>query len=218
MILTTLQINGQTIGVDLMGWTDDCLSGNTPFVVLFNSGDTIPNGYIDISSIENWDSIPVLDWSRRRDAISNLTYSIAGTGLTNYLSLTNKQRIIAAKYFLVPYQLRVNIGIFTDAQDKDNWKYLLQQTKQSREDCVEAMRLQVGEYIRTGTMTLAQTQQFYKDIYSFVIWFEQSNLPDLKQWISNEVGSPYETNGFVQTSYFNSTLRDQLMAIYNGNY
>jgi hypothetical protein len=201
-----------------LGWNLSDLSGNTPFMILFNSGDTVPDNYVDISSIENWDTFPILDWSRRRDAISPLFYLIAGTNLANYANLTTSQKIIAAKYFLVPYQLRVSNGIFTEQQDKENWHNLLIQTKQSREDCIEAMRLCVGQYIRTGTLTLAQTQQFYKDVYQYVIWFNESNLPDLKQWIINEVGSAYETNGFAQTTYFNSTLRDSLMAIYNGNY
>lgn len=47
------QINGQTVGVDLIQWDSDDLNGNMPFKMIL-SGQTVPNGYVDISSIVNW--------------------------------------------------------------------------------------------------------------------------------------------------------------------
>lgn len=218
MRLTAYILSGQTLGTDLMGWNNDDLNGNAPFVILFNSGDTVYSGYTDISSVENWSAIPVLDWSRRRDGISPLFYQIASANLSTYSALTSAQKIIGAKYFLVPYYYRVTTGIFTDEQDKENWSDLLSETKSSREACVESMRKSVGQYIRTGTLTLVQTQQFYKDTRVFIQMFNEANSPDLKQWLSNEVGSPYENNGFAQQAYYSSNLKNELMDIYNGNY
>jgi len=218
MRLTAYILSGQTLGVDLTGWIDSDLNGNPPFIVLFNSGSTVPSGYTDISSIEHWDSIPVLDWARRRDGISPLFYEIAGVNLSNYSALTTTQKIIGAQYFFVPYSLRVTNGIVTEEQDIENWSFLLSETKVSRENCVEAMRKHVGQYIRTGLLTLAQTQQFYKDTRVFIQWFNEVNLYDLIQWISNTPGSPYENDGFAQQTYFNANLRDELIEIYNGDY
>jgi len=51
-ILLAYQISGQTVGIDIQSWNNDDINGNQPFIVI-NSGDTIPNNYIDISTIEN---------------------------------------------------------------------------------------------------------------------------------------------------------------------
>ena len=176
--------------------------------------------FIDKSDdIELWDSVTsIMDWSRRRDKILPLFYAIASVDLSTYGNLTAAQKLIGAKYFLAPYSLRVTNGIVTEDEDKANWQYLLTETKKSRLSCIEAMRLLVGDKIRIGGLTLSQTQQFYVDVYQFVIWFEQCNMPDLKQWTTNEVGSAYENNGFAEKSYFTTGLRDELMDIYNDNY
>jgi len=157
-----------------------------------------------------------LDWARRRDVILPLFYLEAGSQLQNFSGLPINRKIMSCNFFLIPYSIRVQI--ISNEQDAKNWVFLLEETKQSRADCVEAMRKHVGQYIRIGGLTLFQTQQFYKDTMVYIQWFSESNLPDLKQWISNEPSSLYETNGFAQASYYDSTLRDELMAIYNGNY
>ena len=72
--------------------------------------------------------------------------------------------------------------------------------------------------MRLGSITLAQTQDFYTHVYEFIIWFNQAKKPDFKQWLTNEVGSPYENNGFAQTAYYSVQMKDDLMLIYNGNY
>jgi hypothetical protein len=99
-------------------------------------------------TIDQWDTSDLLDWSRRRDIIMELIYEITGTNLSNYGDLTQSQKVIAAKYFVVPHYLRVDNGIFTEEEDKYNWEYLLIETKDSRLYCVEAMRLLVGEQLR----------------------------------------------------------------------
>lgn len=48
------QISGQTVGVDLDEWSSLDLNGNLPYLIII-SGETIPNGYVDISTIVNWD-------------------------------------------------------------------------------------------------------------------------------------------------------------------
>jgi hypothetical protein len=182
---------------------------------LFTSTITDAN-YEDYSSIEHWDQSNFLDWARRRDEISPLFYAEAGAQLQNFTGMSNAKKLIACKYFLVPYNVRTQI--VSDQEDADNWDYLLCQTKKSRERCVEAMRVKVGQYMRIGTITLAQTQHFYQQVNELIEWFNATNSPNFKQWITNEVGSPYENAGFAQMPYYTTQMRDDLMSIYNGNY
>lgn len=169
-------------------------------------------------TIEEWDVSELMDWSRRRDEINPLFYAIVGYNLSTYNNLTTEQKIIGAKYFLVPYSLRVGNGIFTDLEDKENWLFLLIKTKESRVNCVEAMRLFIGEKLRIGEINLVNTQKFIKDVFELIKWFNESNAPDFKQWIINEIGSKYEFKGFKNTSYWSQEIQDGLMNIYNGEY
>jgi hypothetical protein len=206
---------GKLIGYDLnAGSFGGNLLPKSP-IVSFNSGNINDNDYEDISSMENWDFVDVLDWSRRRDQINPLFYAIANANLTTYGNLTDAQKLIGAKYFFVPYSLRVSNGIVTEQQDLDNWYLLLNETKESRLSCIEAMRKHVGQYIRTSLLTLAQTQSFYKDLYQYIDWFQQANAPDFKQWIFGLV--PY-AGIFASKDYYSTNLQNELIDIYNGNY
>lgn len=165
--------------------------------------------------VANTDYNP-LDWARRRDVLLPFFYAEAGAQLQNFSGMSNAKKLNACVFFMVPYNVRIQI--ISDAQDAKNWDFLLTMTKQSREACVEAMRIKVGQYMRLGTISLAQTQDFYTQVYQLIIWFNDTNKPDFKQWISNEVGSPYENAGFAQQAYYNVDIKNDLMDIYNGNY
>lgn len=188
--------------------------------VLFKTFDTTIDdaNYEDYSSIENWYNSDLLDWARRRDEISPLFYAITGGDFSGYSNLTASEKLIGAKCFLAPISHRITNGVVTETEDKENWNFLLAQTKKSRLDCVEAMRVSVGEDIRTGTLTLTQTQDFFRDVRIMITNFEQTNDPNFKQWLTNEVGSAYENNGFSQKSYYSVNLKNKLLNIYNGKY
>lgn len=51
--LLAYQISGQTVGIDIQSWNVLDLNGNEPFRFIY-TGETIPNGYTDISSLLNW--------------------------------------------------------------------------------------------------------------------------------------------------------------------
>jgi len=51
--LLAYKINNQIIGVDIESWNLTQLNGNEPFKIII-SGDTVPSGYTDIVSIQNW--------------------------------------------------------------------------------------------------------------------------------------------------------------------
>ena len=195
---------------------DNSLLIDVPFKT-FSTTITDSN-YEDYSSIENWFNSDLLDWSRRRDEIKPLFYAIASANLSTYSSLTAEQKVIGAKCFFVPIGYRVTNGTVTEAEDKSNWLNILSKSKESRLVCIEAMRVHVGELIRTGGLTLVQTQQFFKDVRIMITNFEQANDPDFKLWLTNEVGSAYELDGFAQKTYYSTQLGTDLLAIYNGAY
>lgn len=94
--LLAYQISGQTVGVDIQTWNDSDLNGNQPFKIII-SGTTIPNGYVDISSIQNWDMFGELcanDYMCVRFKIRDLCREIGWTGLTN------TEKDIAIKHYV----------------------------------------------------------------------------------------------------------------------
>ena len=209
---------GKLIGYNLTTkrMDDNSLLVDAPVKVFETTVDDV--NYEDISSMENWDNSDVLDWARRRNEISPLFYAIANTDLSTYSNLTASEKLIGAQYFFAPYSLRVTNSIVTETEDLENWDFLLTQSKENRERVVEYMRHQTGQYVRTEVLTLAQTQDFFKDVFELSNWFIEANIPDFKQWLTNEVGSIYETAGFAEKAYYSSGLKDELIDIYNGKY
>lgn len=169
-------------------------------------------------TIEEWDTSLLMDWSRRRDEIKPLFYALAGATLSTYDSLSPSHKLIGAKYFFVPVQMRVGNGTVTLEQDKINWHLLGVECRQSRISCTEAMRLFLVEEVRAGAIKLQNTQRFLRDVLTFRDLFIDSNDPLFKQWLTNEAGSQSEFKGFKNTAYWSQYLQDGLMAIYNGAY
>lgn len=96
--LLAYQISGQTVGIDLSSWRDDDLNGNDSFLII-NSGDTTPDGYTDISSIENWDRFGngvANDYLVTKFEIRDIANSVGWSGLTN------NEKDLAIKYYINP--------------------------------------------------------------------------------------------------------------------
>lgn len=96
--LLAYQISGQTVGVDLDSWTSAELNGNEPFKMIY-SGDTIPSGYTDISSIVYWDKFGhnvANDYFVYKCAIKTIVTEMGWTGLTN------TEKDLAIKYYAYP--------------------------------------------------------------------------------------------------------------------
>lgn len=178
-----------------------------------------PNeNFVDMSyDIIEWDkSIYIMDWSRRRDMISPLFYAEAGSQLQNFGGMSIEKKLLACKYFLIPYSVRTSI--ITENEDKLNGEYLLSQTESSRVECVEAMRQYIwNAFVRNNLITLAQSQQMFDDIdeENKIRRFEKSNKANLKKWIFGL--SPYE-GVFVAKNYYSISMQDGLVSIYNGAY
>lgn len=177
---------------------------------------SVPFGYEDISSITSWWNSTLLDWGRRRANLKPLFYAKAGADLSQYATLTDEEKRIGAECFLIPYAFRMQI--WSEDEDNQYWSVLLSKTQFTRKITIEAMRKAVGDRIRLGSLTLLQTQVFDKDTSNMISWLERSDARDFYQWLTNEVGSAYENDGFAQKSYFSQSLKDELMGIYSGNF
>jgi len=90
------QISGQTVGIDIQSWNSDDLNGNPAFKIII-SGSTIPNGYIDISSIVNWNSYGesvANDYMCVRFKIKSLCKN------KGWSNMTNEEKDIAIKHYI----------------------------------------------------------------------------------------------------------------------
>jgi hypothetical protein len=113
----------------------------------------------------------------------------------------------------------------SDETDYNNWEELIEKTQGTptqiyigRAKTFDEMRRCVAHRVRKELMSMEQSQQMLKDVGLMVDWFIRANSPEFKQWLTNEVGSPYEFDGFEQKTYFNQQLMEELYDIYNGNY
>jgi len=185
--------------------------------------EVVPEGYeealLNGSAIEGIDAFGKRadnSYSYARYEINQLLIAAVNPDFSNWANgITTEEKRIVSKYVLAPYALRVPT-FYSDADDKINADIVLAKTLSDRTSIIELMRKEVFHTkVRTGILTLAQSQQFFKDVNQFVYWYLNAACADLKQWITNEVGSSYETDGFEQKTYWSQDLEDTLMNIYN---
>jgi hypothetical protein len=94
--LLAYQINGQTLGVDIHSWNPLDLNGNPVFKIIY-SGQTIPIGYVDISSVIYWDLLgenAANDYMVVRFEIRDICRA------KGWSSLTNTEKDIAIKHYI----------------------------------------------------------------------------------------------------------------------
>lgn len=200
--------------------------------VLYQEADP-GTGWTDESADESaWDLYGhfVMDYIFYRKKINGILFPIANPNypptidFSGWASLTAAQKLLMTTYLLAPCALRLTI--VTDAEDKANWRNLLtisqgldsiQDVFIGRAASVEAMRQEVGEWVRVETLTIEDGQDFFKAVYILTDWYIRAETPDFSEWIQNTVGSPYENDGFAEKTYYTVARRDGLMAIYNGD-
>lgn len=88
----------KVVGIDTDSWTSEELKGNKPFKMIY-TGDTTPNNYTDISSIENWDKFGKLvcsDYFAYKDAIKTIAIE------KGWSELSIVERDLAIKYYSYP--------------------------------------------------------------------------------------------------------------------
>lgn len=181
----------------------------------------------DSNNIEKWDEygLEVLQWLHVRRKLTPLIYAAATNidPFDNWGGLTQAIRDIAIKWICAPYVLRV--PAITDTEDRENWEVLMKQSRGVGEKCsggrafiIELMRERAADNLRTEIWDYNTSNQFYYDTAAHIEAYTFANTNDLIYWISNEAGTPYENNGFAQTSYYSVIIKNDLINIYNGFY
>lgn len=177
------------------------------------------------ANIEAWDlyGLEVLQFMHVRRSILPLVILKAGADFSTWSNLTPNEQAIAINWVIAPYSLRV--PTITDEADKQNWTNLIKLTRGITGKCtggrpfiIELMRERVADNLRTETWATETAENFYFDTIEHITAYEFANTKDLIQWLTNEIGSPYENAGFAQTSYYSTELKDELAEIYNGFY
>jgi len=204
---------------------------NIPSIQILPDTDPTPTGYTEKTSIEDWHKYGrrslgefvghnYLTWRRK---IQSLILAIVAPDYSNWNGLTTVDKEIAAEMILAPYSLRTTI--VNDEQDIENWTSLIIQSQgkpvddyRGRVQIIEKMREAVGNELRVETMSKNDVDTFYANTQTLLSEFIASNSPKLKQWLTNEPGTPYENNGFAQEPYYSQEREDYLIAVYAGNY
>lgn len=169
----------------------------------------------------------VLQWMYVRKKIQGIVYTKATTTtpFDNWANgLTANEKQIAADWVVAPYALRLTVN--TDDQDKVNWQRVVDKTKgfnllsdtEGRAYVVEVMRQRTSDELRREAWTKETADTFYYDTQDHIFGFMFADTNDLIQWITNEVGSPYENDGFEQKTYWSQALEDDLVALYYDEY
>ena len=202
-----------------------------PAIQILDDGATPPVGFSEGTSIEDWFKygrgslgaffgFNYLTW---RMKVQGLVIAIAGSDFSTWNNLSTPEKEIASDLILAPYTLRTSV--VSDTIDKKNWNVLVTtsqgtpvETYTGRAKVVEKMREAVSEELRVDSMTKDDADKFFTDVSAMIDTYKGANTPDFKQWLTNEVGSPYENDGFAQKTYYSQAREDYLLEIYNGQF
>lgn len=119
----------------------------------------------------------------------------------NFENLSTFDKRIISRWFLTSYENRLTV--VTEEEDKNNWDFLLSQTKVARDSRIEAARRAISY-----ELTTAEATNLFDILAPYISGFSIANKPDLLNWINNQ--GAYVSNGFTQTGYYNSS-RNKLL-------
>jgi len=202
-----------------------------PAIQILDDSEPTPTGFREGTTIVEWNKygsecfgeffgFNYLTWRKK---IQSLMIAIVNPDFSNWNGLSLEEKEVVTTLILAPYSLRTSV--FSDAIDKSNWKILVitsQGTPTSRltgrAEIVEMMREAVSEELRVETISKDFCDKFFTDVSLMLDTLIGGNTPDFKEWLTNEVGSPYELDGFAQKTYYSVERRDYLVEIYNGQF
>lgn len=131
-LLLAYKIKGSpdlVVGIDINTWSKEDLDNNLPFISYYiKSPNIIPDGYVDISSLENWNSFGYLtghDYKFVRDRIKDYVIELdIGSPKTEeggFNQLTDLQKSIAVQHKIgtleqristVGTDININLGLY----------------------------------------------------------------------------------------------------------
>jgi hypothetical protein len=179
--LIAYQISGQTIGTDIDIWKNINLNGNEPFQIIL-SGTTIPSGYTDISSIENWDIFATAianDYAVVRFAIKEIVE------INQWSGLTNTEKDLAIKYY--SYHNPVEAVI-----------YLITVKGMSQEQAQQFVLISWHKHHLRNIVAYTQRWNYAK--YSTLLYLNRNDAEDLFYTVKTLIDSYIET-GIIGVDY-----------------
>jgi hypothetical protein len=210
MKLQAYVLNGKIINVDIFNWTLSDLSGNKPWII----NNIIQSGYSDISNISNWDAIgfSLKDYDYVRSRIREIVMS------TDFSGLTQNEKIISAKYFLVDKIDRDSV--LTEEEQVFYWNNLIVNSQESRFKRWESAKKYISYKLDPiDSSDLAKsTSELCNDYINYnIITLAKDGISGLFDYLKGE--GDYATNGYPSKSYWSQVNQDRMMDILeNGNY
>jgi len=189
--------------------------------------DSLPSElYEDVTSIVTLNK----HWARNyqyiqaRGIIFDMVLAIVTPDFSGWSNLSADEKKIATKWIIAPYQLRLTQ--YSDDEDKASFKTLLEETTGIRKEdlfgrtrVVEEMRQYIAlDYYRKELITKVDADDIRASVNTELFNYVNTNSPTFWHWVNNTVGTPYETAGFAQKSYYSSVIKDKLNDIQNYNY
>ena len=223
-ILLSYLINGLAAGVDMSHW-ENSLNGNQAFKII-SSGDTIPDGYKDVSSILNWDligEIPANDYMVVRFEIRDLCRD------KGWINLTNSEKDVAIKHYVndnptdaITYLMSVKGMSLQQAQGfvLMSWHKYHAKLLESCHQRMYYLKLVVPQFV-----SLTDGEKLFDDVSSLIYEFtelgrfgisigdKKSGLLDYLMSTNNYIGKGMAESGLVLTQGTWDTFRDALNAI-----
>ncbi len=197
-------LNGKKLNIDIFNWQESQLNGKKPWIV----SDKIEEGYADISTISNWDSIgrTLKDYYFVREEIKNVYEFLGNEGIGE------DDAKILSQLFILPKEKR---DIFyTENEQMVHWSYFLN----SSIDCRNLRWEQAKNYISyklspldssdlaVDTMVLCENYIKYNIIDEI-----NSGKPGLIDYLKGT--SIYSDTGFPSKSYFTEEYQTKILDI-----
>ena len=202
---------------------------------VIHSHDDLSSTHDDKSSDPvSWNDygLQAMDYHVCREHIKELCIIAANPNyptidFSGWAGLSQAHRDVYIKWVVCPYVLRV--PAITDEQDAANWREIVINTEgrpyellKGRAKIAEDMRLAITDYVRKEfwvagdyEANLSKAQEMDRATWDKLLWYEKSRAQDFRQWLTNEVGSPYENDGFAELSAYHDDIKNDLLDIYN---
>lgn len=197
-------LDGKRLNIDIFNWNYSDLNGNKPWIV----ADEVVEGYADISTIANWDSIgrDLKDYSFVRNEIKNL-YDFLGNE-----NIGEDEAKILCQLFILPKERR---DIFyTEEEQKILWINFVNASMSCREHRWESAKNYISYFLEPADSSdLAFDTQLLCETYIKYNITEEaiSGKPGLMDYIKG--ASVYANSGFPSKDYWSEELQTALLNI-----
>lgn len=142
--------------------------------------------------------------------------------LIDALSLDEKK--FSVKYWIMQNpadRIGVSEWQVTDEQDSTNIKQLLIKSKEGRAEIIEALREKVGDHMRLGAISLAQSQRFFRIVATYIDSYINTSdvifkayMTSISVTVDGEI-TDFTGAGFIEETFSTQAILDDCMDIYS---